>query len=248
MLEVPLFLRGVRLDHAVVFLLDRIDQPVAVPHLRRHGELALDHRQDARAVDGPCGMLREHPSNRPAALIAHLESGVVEPAHQSLEGAQVRERPEDAGQPPTDGEIGVRVEERVGEQPDVRCRGPLEHGPRARDEIVPGQELHNLRDLQGVRALDARERTLDARTMARSQVPQPLKRRVVDHRYFGRRPPWSPSEPAGPQARGRGRSTRSLSRPRPRRRRRARSGAARPRRGTARRAGWSDTDSSRPWR
>ena len=36
---------------AVVVVLDRVDEPMAVPDLGRHGQLAFDHGQNAGTVD-----------------------------------------------------------------------------------------------------------------------------------------------------------------------------------------------------
>ena len=63
----------------------KIQQAIAAPDLRCHGELPFHDRDHVAAIDRQLGVLRQNPVDRATAVVAHLESRIIESAHQAIE-------------------------------------------------------------------------------------------------------------------------------------------------------------------
>jgi len=63
----------------------KIQQAIALPDLRCYRELALHDGDHVGAIDRQLGVLRQNPIDRTAAMVANLESWIVEAAYHAVE-------------------------------------------------------------------------------------------------------------------------------------------------------------------
>ena len=72
------------------------------------------------------------------------------------------------------------IQQLVDEQSDVRRGVRLEHRPRHAHDVVPREQLHDLRDLHRVRMGELGERLGDAAPLTGAQLDEGLQPRVFD--------------------------------------------------------------------
>jgi len=135
-----------------------VEQPIAVPHLRWHRELALDDRDDARVIDAQSRGTRQHAINGAAAVIAHLEAGIVEAPDDAVARAGRGAGGQDARQAPADGEVRRRFEQGIDQHAAVGGRRPFERRACGREHLVPRQQVDDLRDMHAGQAANVTER------------------------------------------------------------------------------------------
>jgi hypothetical protein len=92
-----------------------------------------------------------------AAPVANLEAGVLEPAEQTLYGAERRRLSQYPGETPSHREVLVGGDEGVDQLAGKYIDDPPQGFQRARRRLVPGKQRDRVRDQRGV------ERSLEQR-------------------------------------------------------------------------------------
>ena len=94
---------------------DAVEQPAALPDRPADRHFAQHDVEDPLAVDADARILLEDRGQRPAALEADLEPQVVEAEHEAVGRALRDADREHARQAAADGEVLIRIEQRVDE-------------------------------------------------------------------------------------------------------------------------------------
>ena len=191
----------------LVLHVELVEQAPALPDRAAHRRLTHDHGEDPLGIDHDARILLEQRGQRMAALEPDLEPLVVEAEHEAVRGALRDAHREYARQAPPDGEVLIRIDQRVDEQPDPLFGHLPQREHRVGRHRVPGQQRDDVRDERRAQPFFAAQHPHDPVAVAGAQ-----RQNRLDLGIEGRRRPRVGARGAVPGRPGRASRSRTASR------------------------------------
>ena len=103
-------------------------------------------------------------------MVPDVETRIVETEHETARGALGDAHREHARKPPPDGEVLIRIEQRIDELADTFLRDFPERKHRVIGHLIPRQQRDRVRDEARGQAVFSRQHLHDAEATARPQA------------------------------------------------------------------------------